>query len=89
MHLSLRENASQVKNHLTAVLGEILGTAMFLFIVSSTRQSHEHGHPPCVYAHGLSTDICHHRQKAQQRQQTSPEPRRKPTQMLRWTLRQL
>jgi len=36
MQLSLRENASQVKNHLTAVLGEILGTAMFLFIVRPT-----------------------------------------------------
>ena len=36
MHLSLRENASQVKNHMTAVLGEMLGTAMFLFIVCLT-----------------------------------------------------
>jgi predicted membrane protein len=33
MHLSLRENALKAKNHATAVLGETLGTAMFLFIV--------------------------------------------------------
>ncbi|KAI5199308.1 hypothetical protein E4T39_06285 [Aureobasidium subglaciale] len=32
MHLSLRENASKAKNHATAVLGETLGTAIFLFI---------------------------------------------------------
>jgi hypothetical protein len=44
MHLSLRENASQVKNHLTAVLGETLGTAMFLFIVRLT-PSLDTGHP--------------------------------------------
>jgi hypothetical protein len=36
MHLSLRENASKAKNHATAVLGETLGTAMFLFIVCFT-----------------------------------------------------
>jgi hypothetical protein len=36
MHLSLRENASKAKNHATAVLGETLGTAMFLFIVCLT-----------------------------------------------------
>ncbi|KAH0286522.1 aquaporin-like protein [Aureobasidium namibiae CBS 147.97] len=39
MHLSLRENASQVKNHLTAVLGEILGTAMFLFIAEGAAKT--------------------------------------------------
>ena len=37
--LSLRYNAENMKQHLTAVVGEILGTAMFLFIVSTLLNS--------------------------------------------------
>jgi hypothetical protein len=80
MHLSLRENASQVKNHLTAVLGETLGTAMFLFIVRLTLSLDMD--TLCRYSHEYQTDICNHRQKALQRRPISLEPRRKPTQML-------
>lgn len=37
--ISLRQN-SRMKDHATAVLGEILGTAMFLFIVSFSLRVH-------------------------------------------------
>ncbi|KAI5238424.1 hypothetical protein E4T42_08976 [Aureobasidium subglaciale] len=39
MHLSLRENATKAKNHATAVLGETLGTAMFLFIAEGAAKT--------------------------------------------------